>query len=112
MATRIFRQTFTNAGADTVDANEGPLTPPSGIKWTIVELRLAGGGAGKVECFFDTELYHTIDQEVTNQFGKPDTLALDIVQPHQYRQRFTDTSGGANNSVLEVVVEESPQSGA
>jgi hypothetical protein len=111
MATRILRQTFTNSGSDTVNSNEGPLSPPSAIKWTIVELRPAFYGAGYMDGYFDTEKYHTIDSNDVDQYGKPHVIALDVVQPHQYKLQLTDTSGSGGTNIVDVVIEESPQSG-
>lgn len=113
MATRIFRLygTLGVSAADQVLTN-GPLSPPSGIKWTVVEYRPAMGDLGHIDCFFDTELYHTLVQESTNQIAMPRVVALDIVQPHQLRVLATDDSGNGQDVDIEIVVEESPQGGA
>lgn len=113
MATRITRVSATVAGSASGTALTGsPLTPPTGLKWTIVELRPTFEGAGQVDFYFDTELYHTVDSEDVNQYGKPQTVALDVVQPHQYRILGTDRSGSNNLIIVDIVYEESPQSGA
>ncbi len=113
MATRIIKRTYVLLAND-VDkaATEGPLSPPSGLKWTIVEIRLAMDGAGEMKGKFDTELYHEIDEEDTVQFGTPQICALDVVQPHQYNISFTDTSGAGNTARATIVVEESAQGAA
>jgi len=113
MATRIIPLTITLAANDAqIAMTGGPLSPPSGIKWTVVELRVAMGDLGYIQFYFDSELYHTVYQSQVDQYGKPETLALDIIQPHQYRILATDLGGVGQDVVVQVVVEESPQSGA
>jgi len=111
MATRIFRLYGTHAGNDIIQLTNSPLAPPSGVKWTIVQLDVAMGDVGHVQGFFDTELYHDIDEEDTVQFGKPQTLALDIVQPHKYVVNSIDTSGNTPTTKVTIVVEESSLGG-
>lgn len=109
MATRTFRVSVSlTASQLNVEAIGSPLQPASGLKWTIVELRPFFQGRGLYKAKFDTELYHEIDQRDVLQYGKPHTVALDIVQPHKYEIRFDDESAFANAVGADIVVEESP----
>lgn len=110
MATRIFRMTATlAAGQSNLEMTGSPLAPPSGIKWTVVELRAAFANDGFVQGFFDTELYHSLDSRVTDQVNAPRVVALDVVQPHRYRVLVSDLSGAGGDVEVEVTAEESPQ---
>src|ERR687885_392032 len=113
MATRKFRLSDTLTGSQSNKTVSGsPLAPPSGIKWTVVEVRPAFGSSGKLDLYFDTELYHTFSDTVTTQYSQPRVIALDIVQPHQLRVLATDESGSSNTIDVEITIEESPQSGS
>lgn len=109
MATRIFRLITTlTASQLNKELTDSPLQPPSGLKWTIVELRPFFEQKGRIFTKFDTEQYHDIDREDVLQYGKPQTVALDIVQPHKYEVRADDLSGIAQAVGISVIVEESP----
>lgn len=106
MATRIF---LIRGSVTTSETELSPtLSPPSGIRWTIVELRPRATASCTVRGYFDTELYHEIRTTVTpGAFPKPHTIALDIQLPHQYKlAAFADS--GTQTVEVEVVVEESP----
>lgn len=108
MATRIFKVKKALAASAVNDELTGsPLQPPSGLKWTIVELRPFFGGNGNVKGKFDTEQYHEIDRQDVIQYGKPHTVALDIIQPHKYEIRADDESAAPNTIGETIVVEES-----
>ncbi len=109
MATRTIRLLFSVvANALGIELTNAPLAPPSGVKWTVVELRPFFQGRGRVFGKFDTELYHEIDQRDVVQYGMPHQVALDIVQPHKYDVFVDDESGFANAGGEDVVIEESP----
>jgi hypothetical protein len=113
MATRIFTLLATlGAGDQNTELTGSPLSPPSGIKWTIVELRVENAMDSHVDGYFDTEKYHTIYQEDVNQHSQPHVVALDVVQPHAYHVFASDDSGGGGDVKVTIVVEESPQTGA
>ncbi|MEM3979983.1 MAG: hypothetical protein QXF79_01840, partial [Ignisphaera sp.] len=87
MATRIFLLRGTGIGTSmtTVSTVDGAdkLTPPAGLKWTLVEIRAALSAAGEWAIYYDTEKYYNGRQELDfGQTFKPHTVALDIVQPH------------------------------
>lgn len=106
MATRIF---LIRGSATTSETELSPnLQPPSGLRWTIVELRPRASAAATVRGYFDTELYHEIRTSITpTAYPKPHTVALDIQIPHVYRLTGQADTGTATVEV-EVVVEESP----
>lgn len=106
MATRII---LVKGSVGTSETELQPdLQPPSGIRWTIVELRPRASASATVRGYFDTELYHEMRTSVTpGAYPKPHTIALDIQIPHVYTLKaFADT--GTATVEVEVVVEESP----
>ncbi|MEM2591554.1 MAG: hypothetical protein QXI60_03115 [Thermofilaceae archaeon] len=108
MATRIIRFEKT---VGTTETELGNLAPPSGIKWTIVELRTFSPGGGNhviYRAYFDTELYHEIDSRITPaQHPRAHIVGIDVAQPHVYR--ITAQANAANVlAMMEVVLEESP----
>lgn len=112
MATRIIRlhgTAFGTGGAvlEDEDGNQF-IQPPNGIKWTIVEIRMAMSAAGYAHGFFDTEKYHSLRQAIDFLAkGVPQTVTLDVVQPHQYSITvFADS--GTIDADAELVIEESP----
>lgn len=108
MATRIIKVVGSlAASALNIELTGSPLRPPSGLKWTIVELRPFFQGRGFIVGKFDTEQYHEVDQRDVVQYGKPHTIALDIVQPHRYQILGNDESALANALGEDVVIEES-----
>jgi len=112
MATRIFLFKGTSIGTTmtTVNTIDGAdrLTPPSGLKWTLVEIRIAMSAAGEWAIYFDTEKYYNGRQELDfGQTFKPHTVALDIVQPH-FIQLKAKADSGTLNINAELVVEEAP----
>lgn len=116
MATRIFLFSGTVAATTytVVSTIDGATTlkPNSGIKWTVVELRL--GHVTQVcewKFNYDTEKYWNGRSELDFIAKlKPHTVTLDIIQPHflEYSVK-PDVSGTVVRS--EVVVEESPVTG-
>ena len=112
MATRIKRMTATLLAAATgTEADEGPLTPPTGLVWTIVELRPDSLIDNLYRGFYDTEEYHDIGSEDTDTYGKPATVAIDIIQPHKYTVKWNDEGGAGGDVKATVVIEESRQTG-
>lgn len=108
MATRILKF---DATVGTTETTLGELSPPAGIKWTVVEIRTFDpGGTNYVvyRTYFDTELYHTIDSRVTpRQHPRPHVVGVDIAQPHTFRVTAQANAAG-QTAIVEVVVEESP----
>lgn len=106
MATRIlyYRK---DVGTTETDFDDD-VTPPTGIKWTLVEIRPRFSGNGTLRIYFDTELYHTIRSTVTpGAYQKPHTVAIDVAQPHVLRLTGQADSGTITIEV-ELVIEESP----
>jgi len=112
MATRIFLLRGTSIGTsftvvNTIDGADR-LTPPAGLKWTLVEIRVALSAAGEWAIYFDTEKYYNGRQELDfGQKGKPHTVALDVVQPH-FIQLKAKADTGTITVNAELVVEEAP----
>jgi len=112
MATRIKIATKTLlAGANGTEADEGPFTPPTGLVWTIVELRPDSAVANLYRGFYDTEEYHDIDSRDTDTYGKPHVVAIDIIQPHKYTVKWNDNGGAGGDVQATLVIEESRQTG-
>lgn len=112
MATRIKRVSVTlGAGATGTEADEGPITPPTGLVWTIVELRPDSAIANLFRGFYDTEEYHDIGSEDTDTYGKPHVVAIDIIQPHKYTAKWNDEGGAGGDVKATIVIEESRQTG-
>jgi len=107
LATRIFLREGT--GIPTALTEIGaPLTPPDGIKWTLVEIRPRFSAAGVMVGKFNEEEYHRIKSVVTpTAYARPHTVALDIVKPHAYHV-FGQAASGTIDIDVELVVEESP----
>src|SRR5262249_35848498 len=89
MATRV--KLFRNNGALTtsftvVNDIDGAVNmkPPSGIKWTMVEIRIGmSGQVGEWKINYDTEKYYNGRSEIDFLAkGKPHTVTIDVVQPH------------------------------
>jgi hypothetical protein len=112
MATRIFLLRATSVGTTmteipTVDGAT-KLSPPAGLKWTVVELRVSLSAAGEWVMYFDTEKYFNGRYELDfGKIGKPHTVALDVVQPH-FVQLKARADTGTINVNAEIVVEEAP----
>lgn len=108
MATRII-SAFATVG--TTETTLVSLQPPSGIKWTVVEIRVFHpGGTNYIiyRTYFDTELYHTIDSRVTpGQIARPHVVGVDVALPHEFRITAQANATG-QTAIVEVVVEESP----
>lgn len=110
MATRINRVAGVLAASATAfELTGAPLQPPTGLKWTIVELRPFFDRLGRIQGKYDTELYHEIDQRDVIQYNKPHTVALDIVVPHKYDVLGFDDSTLGQNVGMDIVIEESVQ---
>lgn len=92
MATRTKLVSKTDVGTAFEDVGDG-LQPPSGIKWTFVELSFAFGVLGTAKAAnarikFDEEIYHEIRAEIHNANGagrqkNREIIAIDVVQPHK-----------------------------
>lgn len=112
MATRtIDINTVVAASAADTELGGSPLAPPTGLKWTIAEIRPYFNAAGLIRFFFDTEEYHKVRRQDVVQYGQPHVVALDIVQPHKYVIKGTDLSAAPNEMGATVVLEESPVTG-
>lgn len=99
------------AGQTAGAAAEGPLSPPTGLIWTIVELRPDADIDNLFRGFYDTEEYHDIGSEDTDTYGHPHVVALDVIQPHYYTCKWDDEGGAGGDVKCTVVIEESIQSG-
>jgi len=107
LATRIFLKEGTSIGTTLTELGTG-LTPPDGIKWTLVEIRPRFSAAGVMVGKFNEEEYHRIKSVVTpGAYARPHTVALDIVKPHAYHV-FGQAATGTIDIDVELVVEESP----
>ena len=92
MATRTKIEVGTGIGTS-FESIGSDVTPPDGIKWTLVEFSYAFGvngtpanGQGQIK--FDEEIYHTIDSDVHNTLGgenqkNKEIVAIDVIQPHK-----------------------------
>jgi hypothetical protein len=110
MATRIYTlQGTIPANTSDVELTGSPLSPPTGVKWTVVELRPVASADVAFSFFFDTELYHTITYADINLYKKPHTLALDLATPHKYSVRCSNPTASPQDVAVTVVIEESPQ---
>jgi hypothetical protein len=107
MATKILLRSKTSVGtAET--AVGAKVQPPSGIKWTLTEIRPYASASGTIRIYFDTELYYEIYTKVTpSAYPKPHVVAIDVVTPHYIQVNALADSGTADFAV-ELVVEESP----
>lgn len=106
MATRIL---YRSGSVGTADTPVGDVvTPPEGIKWTLVEIRPRFSGTGTLKILFDTELYYTIRSTVTpGTYAKPHVVAIDVAKPH--RLVLTGAADSGNITIeCELVIEESP----
>lgn len=116
MATRSFLLSGSSIGTsftvvNTIDGATD-LTPPSGIMWTLREIRIDLSAAGEWEILFDTEKYYNGRQELDFVAkGVPIVVSLDIQEPH-----FIQLKAKADSSTLtcyaELVIEETPTGGA
>jgi hypothetical protein len=107
MATKIVLRSATGIG--TAESAVGAkVQPPSGVKWTLVEIRPYASAAGKIRIYYDTELYYELHTKVTPfAYNKPHVVAIDIVSPHYIQVNALADSGTADFYV-ELVIEESP----
>jgi hypothetical protein len=107
MATKILLRKATGIGtAET--AVGAKVQPPSGVKWTLVEIRPYSSAPGTIRIYFDTELYYEIHTKVTPAaYPKPHVVALDIGVSHYVQVNALADSGTADFYV-ELVIEESP----
>jgi len=109
MATRIIHLDGTLAAGAGFTELAPALTPPEGLRWTIVELRPTFQRDGTFRGFFDTELYHEIEREDVVALGEPHIVALDVVQPHAYHVFFNNRDAALTNRVgIDITVEEAP----
>lgn len=107
MATRIILREKSSVGTSETDVG-AVIQPPSGLKWTLVEIRPYGSGPGKVRIYFDTELYYETHLSVTpGAYPKPHVVAIDVLAPHTLQVKALADSGTINVKV-ELVIEESP----
>ncbi|MEM2261224.1 MAG: hypothetical protein QXK24_02105 [Ignisphaera sp.] len=107
MATRIKLVTGTGIGTSETQLGSN-IQPPSGVKWTLVEIRPYASAAGKIRIYFDTELYYELYSKVTPMaVPKPHAVALDVMSPHFISVKALADSGTADFAV-ELVIEESP----
>lgn len=107
MATRIILRRATGVGTTETQVGD-PLTPPAGIKWTLVEFRASASVNTTIRIYFDTELYYETRTTITpGYYMVPHTVALDVVQPHQLIVKAFADAGTATVEV-ELVIEESP----
>lgn len=116
MATRIKLRNKTGISATAFEDIGASLTPPSGIKWTLVEFSIGFGPVsapieGEARIKFDEEIYYEIDSAVHNTIGNEnqknkEIVAIDVIQPHKLQlQGKGDAAGLALDAQL--VVEES-----
>lgn len=93
MATRTKLVSNSDVDSTAIEDVGAPLSPPSGIKWTLVEFSAAFGPKaapleGQARIKFDEEIYHQIDSAVHNTLGalnqkNREIVALDVIQPHK-----------------------------
>jgi len=109
LATRIIHLDATLAAGAVFTELGPPLIPAEGLRWTIVELRPVFQRVGTFRGFFDTELYHEIDQEEVVQYGEPHVVALDVIASHAYHVFFSNRDlVNTNRVAIDITVEESP----
>ncbi|MEM1944058.1 MAG: hypothetical protein QXE52_08260 [Candidatus Caldarchaeum sp.] len=107
MATRILLRRATGVGTTETEIGD-KLAPPTGLKWTLVEIRPRGSANATIRVYFDTELYHEVRTSITpGAYPRPHTVAVDVVAPHYLSVKGFADSGTAEIEA-ELVIEESP----
>ena len=107
MATRIILRRATGVGTSETAVGD-VLSPPAGLKWTLVEIRPRATASSTVRIYFDTELYYEIRTAITpGAYARPHTVTLDVMQPHTLAVKAMADTATADIEV-ELVIEESP----
>jgi len=107
MATRILLRRKTDVGTTFVQIGDD-ITPPSALRWTLVELRIALSGAGAWRLMYNEELYCEGRQELDFGLkGKPHIIAMDVVYPHKIVLMSASDTGTVTVNA-EITVEETP----
>jgi len=120
LATRI--KLVTNADVDSAAYEDvgDALTPPNGLRWTLVEFSMAFGPVaapleGQARIKFDEEIYYEIDSALHNTLGgenqkNREIVAIDVIQPHKLTvQAIGDVDNMAFDASL--TIEESAVTG-
>jgi hypothetical protein len=107
LATKILLRSATGIGTSET-AVGAKVQPPSGVSWTLTEIRPYATGPATIRIYFETELYYEIHTTVTPAaYPKPHVVALTYVSPH-YIQVNAKADSGTVDIKVELVIEESP----